>query len=268
MRSEQKEKTAFGLKKSHMILLLALVIVAVAVWLFVWLGSRQQSEAAPETSVQESTVSETVSSEAAEAGDWEQTTDMATLPEELTFTLDQGLEITQVGSYTGAYVEDGSNDIVSDVLMITVTNTGDKNIQYAEITLTTDIGDASFSMSTLMPGETAVLLEQNRMTASEIGQCTGASASNIALFSETPGLCEDKIEISQLDGALNVTNISGEAISGEIIIYYKNYQSGLYYGGITYRVRISDGMEPGEIRQIMSDHFSTTGSKIVFVTCG
>ena len=40
----------------------------------------------------------------------------------------KGLQVTKVGSYTGLFVEDGSDDVVSRVLMIIVKNNGDKAV--------------------------------------------------------------------------------------------------------------------------------------------
>ena len=187
--------------------------------------------------------------------------------EELHINLGYGLEITDVGKYAGIYMEDGTDDFVTDVLMIVVTNTGEENIQYAEITMTTAAGDAFFTLSTLPAGESVVLLEKNRMVWSD-EDYEFATMENTVLFTEELSLQEDKLQIQILDGAINVTNISGEAITGDIVIYYKNAAADLYYGGVTYRVRIEGGMAADEIKQIMASHFSTSGSKIMFVTVG
>lgn len=71
--------------------------------------------------------------------------------EDAAINLGHGMVITNIGSYTGVYMEDGSDEILSGILMIIVTNTGTETIQYAEITL--PVGDkmASFSLSTLLP---------------------------------------------------------------------------------------------------------------------
>ena len=50
--------------------------------------------------------------------------------------LGSGLSLMSVNRYAGAFVEDGSDETVSDVLAITVRNDGDKTVQYAQITLT------------------------------------------------------------------------------------------------------------------------------------
>ena len=55
--------------------------------------------------------------------------------------LDAGcsIEVTEVSSYSGPYMEDASDQEVSDVLMIKVRNTGEEAIQYAEVTLFADV---------------------------------------------------------------------------------------------------------------------------------
>lgn len=260
-----KEKTNTAKRPKWVyILLAAAVILVVDLILFMALRSRQSEAEPPQTGSE--TASEVISAQEAQpekppavAGE--------TREEDISFSLDFGLEITAVGAYTGAYVEDGSNEVVSGVMMLTVHNGGEDAIQYGEIYLETDAGEAKFSLTTLLPGDTAVLLEQNRM-AHENGTISSARTENVALFAEKPSLCEDKIEIGVLDGAINVKNISGEAIDGDVVIYYKNYSEGLYYGGITYRVRLEGGMEAEEIRQLMTEHFSAEGSRVVFVTCG
>lgn len=182
--------------------------------------------------------------------------------------LGDGLKIINVASYTGAFVEDGSNEIVSGVLMLVVTNTGDDAIQYAEITLPTDAGDAKFTLSTLPVGESVVLLEQNRMAYTGNEDAAKAVSDNVAFFSEPLELCQEQLKLQILNGAINVTNISGEDISGDIVIYYKNAAADLYYGGITYRIRIEGGIRAGEIKQLMASHFDQAGSKVMFITLG
>ena len=188
--------------------------------------------------------------------------------EKVSVNLGYGLFITDVGKYTGIYMEDGTNETVSGVLMIVVTNNGQEAIQYAKINLPVNDETAVFTLSTLPAGQSVVLLEQSRMQWSVGENYTGATLENLAVFSQPLSLCEDQLKLQILDGAVNVTNISGKDIAGDIVIYYKNSAADLYYGGITYRVRIEGGLKAGEIRQIMASHFSDTGSKIMFVTIG
>ena len=79
-------------------------------------------------------------------------------------------------------------------------------------------------------------------------------------------MLEDKLEVQILNGAINVTNISDEDITGRLAICYKNVAAGVYYGGITYRIVLEGGLKAGEIRQMTASHFSETGSEIMFIS--
>lgn len=187
--------------------------------------------------------------------------------EDVNINLGYGVYITAVGKYTGMYMEDGSDEVVSGVLMITVENKGEQAIQYAEVLMPAGDKEAFFTMSTLTPGSKMILLEQNRMEYLEENYTTAIS-QNVVAFSQELSLCENKVKIQILDGVINITNVSGADIDEDIVIYYKNSAKDVFYGGITYRARIEGGLKKGEIKQIMASHCSETGSTIMFVTCG
>ena len=241
-----------------------LVVVLLAVLLIWWAldyTDRQGAADVPAAPATEPAIQETVPPVTLPEPEVEQLEDTAV-------HLDAYMTIVNVASYTGAFVEDGSNEIVSGVLMLVVENISENDIQYAEITLPTAAGEAKFSLSTLPAGESVVLLEQNRMAYTGSEDVTKAVSDNVAVFSEALSLQEDRLKLQILDGAINVINISGADIDGDIIIYYKNAAADLYYGGITYRVRIEGGMKADEIKQIMASHFDQAGSRILFVTVG
>ena len=182
--------------------------------------------------------------------------------------LGNGVQITGLISYTGAFMEDRTDEVVADVLGIQVMNSGSEFIQTMDITLTSGDTEAQFTLSSLFPGETVIVLEKNRMAYSDSLEFQSAQTSSVAFFQTPPGMCEDQLKIQCLNGVINVTNISGEDISGDILIYYKNYVSGVYYGGITYRIRMEGGIKAGEIKQGTAAHFNPDNSTVVFVTCG
>ena len=76
--------------------------------------------------------------------------------------LGEGIELQALSGYQGPYVEDGTDDIVSDVLAITVRNDGDKTVQYAHIILTQGETAYEFDVTTLPVGASAQLLELSR----------------------------------------------------------------------------------------------------------
>ena len=178
------------------------------------------------------------------------------------------LEIQTVGGYTGMYMEDGTDELVTDVLMLKLVNVGESAVEYAKITMNLGDETAEFALTTLQPGATVILLEKNRMVYDKSENYGKAefTCENLALFDAPLSLNEEKLSIQTLKGAINVTNISGEDIPGRITVYYKNKAGGLYYGGITYRITLEDGLKAGEIKQVMTSHFSDTGSEILFVT--
>lgn len=187
--------------------------------------------------------------------------------EKVSINLGSGMRIVDVGKYTGIFMEDGSDEFVSGIMMITVINEGEDTIQYAEINLQVGEEVAKFSLTTLTPGSRMILLEQSRMEYVSETYST-AVAENVVVFPEPLDLYENQIDIQILDDAINVSNISDGDIGGDIVIYYKNSADDVFYGGITYRVRIEGGLKAGEIKQIVASHFSEKGSTIMFVTCG
>lgn len=181
------------------------------------------------------------------------------------FALDRGVEILRYGKYVGIYMEDGSDEFVTNVMMIEVRNSGEEAIQYAKLTLSGEAGDAVFTLTTLMPGDTMVVLEAQRKAYNQEDVYTEARLDNIAVFAETPSLLEEQLQIQPLDGGFNITNISGEDITGEIAVYFKDMAGDMYYGGITYVCRIAGGLKAGEVKQIMSSNFTDTNSRVVFI---
>lgn len=188
--------------------------------------------------------------------------------QDVSINLGYGMYLEDVAKYTGIYMEDGSDEVVSGILMVMVKNTGTQDIQYAEIELPVGKELATFTLTNLPMGESVVLLEKNRMAYNGDVTYTTAIAKNVIPFQEPMDLCADQLQIRGQNGVLNVTNISGEDITSDVVVYYKNSSTDMLYGGITYRVVISGGIAKGETKQIPAGHYSATGSRIVHVTCG
>lgn len=174
--------------------------------------------------------------------------------------------ISEIAPYSGPFLEDGSDEQVTDVMSITVTNNGAEPIQYVKIILECEDGEAVFELTTLMPGESVIALEMSRRIYSDADSSAAVRMENLAFFQTEVSLYEDQLQIQPLDGGFNISNISDEDITGDIYIYYKHKSEELYMGGITYRGRIEGGLKAGEIRQIMSTHFSADDSEVMFIT--
>lgn len=233
-----------------LIILIAAVIAAVMLWSFL----PDQPEQKPRKTTA-----------AAETSAVQTTGETAPGLHEVNLDLGFGLEIIDKGSYTGAYMEDGSNEILSDVMMIIVRNSGDADIQLSDITAVCGGQEYRFRLTNLAVGSQAVLLDLDRRSAVD-GELSSVTMDNTAFFSEPMSLREDAICIGGLDGMLNVENVSGNDLSGDIYIYYKYASEDLFYGGITFRVRIEGGLKAGELRQIPAGHYEPAGCTIVQVT--
>lgn len=183
----------------------------------------------------------------------------------VSLNLAEGLVCTDTGSYTGLFMEDGTDEAVSDVMRIVLKNTSNQDLQYAEITMKYGEEIREFVVTNLPAGRSCLLLEKNRQSLPE-GKPKSYAAEHIVFFDEPMRLFESQFEISGQDGVVNVKNISGRDVSGDVVVYYKYEVNGVYYGGITFRVRVTGGLKAGEIRQIPAGHFDKESSVLTMVT--
>lgn len=245
-------------------LLIALVVLGIAV-LLVTLLKPEEPDVQPSRPVQltrPTTAPTTAPTEETDPAPTEQ----APVQEFTSINLGGGLTITDVGSYTGTYMEDGSDELVSGVMMIVVENDSGDDLQLADIELSWAGELYSFRLTDLPDGARAVLLEQGRSTCPE-GIPESAVVKNVAIFPEPMDLCEDRIEVSGMEGMVNVKNVSGEDITGDIYVYYKYAAEDIFYGGITFRIRVEGGLAADEIRQLPAGHYSPERCTIVHVEC-
>lgn len=181
--------------------------------------------------------------------------------------LPDGLCITEVGSYAGIYFEDGSDEIVTDVMMLVLKNTAEKDLQMAKIQLVYSDFTAEFEVTDLPSGESVVLSEKNRhSTVKE--KIRSAAVTDIVFFDKAMSLQNDRLSVVGDDSSIAVTNITKTDISDNIYLYYKNTANGMLYGGITYRVCVNGGIAAGETAKVLTEHYTPGGSRILRITCG
>lgn len=184
----------------------------------------------------------------------------------LVYNLGSDLIVTDIGKYAGIFMEDGSDEVVSDTLMLILRNDNTRDLQLARIELRYADFTAEFEVTNLPAGESVVLLEKNRHAYVE-DLPYHWTAENTVFFQEPMGLQEDTLKITGERGKLTVENISDRTL-GDIYIYYKNSAVDLLYGGITYRARVDSGMEPGDTESVMTGHYNPETCTIVNVQIG
>lgn len=255
-------------KKNSRPLLITLLVISILLLCFlIWVANLLGWTDAPELVFDpQQTTAETQASEPQQitlpAEGW--------MPEQQTQTtipLDDGLVVEGMGNYAGIYMEDGSDETVSNVMMLVVRNTSDQDLQLARIHVVYPDTTAQFEVSNLASGEVVVLLEKSRAAMPE-GEYQTIELKNMVFFQEPMTLMEDKVEIIGGDGYIDVKNISDEAITGTLRVFYKNSAEDLLYGGITYVATVKDGIGAGETMRILTGHYSEGNSRVVNVTLG
>lgn len=182
--------------------------------------------------------------------------------------LGSGIVLTNLSQVTGNFLEDGSDEFCENLLAATFRNDADRTIQYMTVNVTIGQEMYAFSFSTVPSGESVIAYEMNKKEAPTDMKDVFAEAEHVAFFQEEPSVYDDELEIKVADHTVTVKNISSETIDKEISIYYKNWSGNAYVGGITYRLRIAETLEPGESCNGFASHALETQSKVMFVTYG
>lgn len=141
--------------------------------------------------------------------------------------------ILMISSYSGPFIEDGSNEYVENCTAILIRNTGDTVLEYAEIPfIINNEKEALFKVSMLPPESCAIVLDSNKNTffKDDAYMVSPGGASR----KEALELNVDKIGVLGDVKQLTVKNLT-DASYKRVVICYKNlYMEGLYFGGIAY----------------------------------
>lgn len=176
-----------------------------------------------------------------------------------------GIEIVDSGSFTGTFVEDGSDEKVEDIAALTVRNTSDTWLEYTEIVVSNGKETFEFSVSALPMNATVRVLEKEKKQMTKSGDYD-IRLKNTVFYKETPSLYSDIFEIKASDQQITVKNISQRDITGDIYVYYKYKLDDIYIGGIAYRVKLEGGLVAGEEAECYAGHYLEASSKLLFVT--
>lgn len=176
----------------------------------------------------------------------------------LPYTLpNSSLVAEDIRSYDGQFVEDGSDEEVSGIAVLILTNNGDTPVEYADV----ELGDYQFIASAIAPGATVIVQETDRKSYSNTTSFTcNTHIANIDSFDYS-----DDVTVEENETSLTVTNVSGSDIPC-VRIFYKLYmeEEDVYVGGITYTAKITD-LAAGDSVDITPTHYLQGYSKIMMV---
>lgn len=176
---------------------------------------------------------------------------------------DPNLTVEAVGSYSGNFLEDGSDEPTANVAAMLITNNSDKMLQIAEISFQVNEKDtAVFKVTDLPAGTSTLVLESNKREFSEEDAYTYGETATA--YIEQPSLEEDKFELETEDGKITLKNKTDKSYE-KVYVYYKYVQiGGAYLGGITYRTPFENVPAGGETEAVAA-HFNPESSKIMAV---
>ncbi len=215
-----------------------IILVATAVLLAVMLSDGNLS-----TDETESLLTTDISAETLSAGFVE--------GEDTVIYVDNWLKITKIFEFDGR-------------LAVMAENVSDTDVEYAVLTVKNSKGTYTFNISALLRGLKVVLLCNDAIGFDADEIYTGWQTDDILNFAKTPEMYEDKIAVSVSEGSIAVKNISGEDISSDILVYYKEKKDDFINGSMTNRIRIS-GLKASAQTFVNAESLSSDNCEIIFI---
>lgn len=175
------------------------------------------------------------------------------------------LVIEKLAPYTGIYVEDGTNQQITDVAMLMVRNHGTTALEYAEINVAFGEETLTFHISALPAGEKLVVQESDKK------QIPGKDPTGCAaLVIQNSNMVASSTSVSVTDdgkGGLIIQNLTGEPIP-TVRVFYKYYMADedVFIGGIAFTLKVSRLPANGSTT-VRPSHFSSGSSRIVMISC-
>lgn len=182
-------------------------------------------------------------------------------------TQNAGIDVLGLLSYSGAYLEDGSDDAVENIAALRIRNDSGRAYQTLTLKVTSNGTVYEFFVTALLPGKEITVLERNRAEFGGDQEIYSCEISESSYFTEEPSMHADMFTIQTFSGVINLRNDSPSDIANDVFVYYKSKDSSGLLGGITYRVNFG-ALKSGELAQRASGHFDPENSEILFVTYG
>lgn len=177
-----------------------------------------------------------------------------------------GCEVTAIKSYDGPFFENGRDETISGATAVVVRNPTDTDIEFFEFELIAGKERLEFFVTALFSGQSVLVPEKNGAKFIKGEEIIAYKEKRSVPFAEKPSLHADKLEIGVPGSVMNVRNISKIDITSDIYVYYKAMNEDGFFGGKTFRAKVSGGLKAGEIRQIPAENFKKYGCKAMFVT--
>lgn len=175
---------------------------------------------------------------------------------------DYGVTIkTMAAGYDGAFLEDGSDEQVKNVLALQFINHSDQDIQYAEYAFAVGDKPISFKVSDLPAGQSCVVLEATRhqRDTKEVLELISRVVAPVDLLPSS-----DKVlPVINDDNTITLMNLTQEELPVVRVFYKYFYEDeNTFVGGITYTATAQNIPAGGSVT-VAPSHFEANASLIM-----
>ena len=175
---------------------------------------------------------------------------------------DADIKIQHINSYSGIFIEDGSDVEVDNVAAIQVKNTSKKALEFAQIQIYNGDKKLVFDVSSLPANSSAIIMEKNKAPLDKSKSITygGTTGGYTNKLEKDATIKYQKVD----NNGIKVTNKSNKNIPCVRIFYKYKSSEGYYVGGITYTAKVED-LKAGASQTIYPSHFASDGGEIMMV---
>lgn len=175
---------------------------------------------------------------------------------------DADIKIQHINSYSGIFIEDGSDVEVDNVAAIQVKNTSKKALEFAQIQIYNGDKKLVFDVSSLPANSSAIIMEKNKAPLDKSKSITygGTTGGYTNKLEKDATIKYQKVD----NNGIKVTNKSNKNILCVRIFYKYKSSEGYYIGGITYTAKINN-LKAKESQTIYPSHFDSDGGEIMMI---
>ena len=175
---------------------------------------------------------------------------------------DYKISIRRLNAYSGPFLEDGSDEEVSNILALQFRNDGDQDVQYAEYVFNINGVDVPFKLSDLAVGQRCVVLAANRQAynAADVLKLKSRLVAHV----DSLRMDDNKLLlVDNGDNSVTVLNLTDQPVP-VARVFYKTYyaEQNTFVGGITYKIELKNIPANGSATAA-PEHYNTGISRFV-----
>lgn len=171
---------------------------------------------------------------------------------------DGKLLLKELGTYSGLYPEDGSDEAVENIAAVLIENVSEQTCQYCRMCFRIGGEETYFTLSELPAGKSAWVFAENRVTGTENEPYEFLNDTSVFRSSDTL----NGFSWQSGEGSVSLTNNASENYQNVYVYYKLCGKDGAYLGGICYRAAVGE-IAIGETKTVTAGHFFEGACEVV-----